>query len=590
MPAGCRRPGVQMLVGLDNGEWTYWDQFDRYPQGGPRGNVYNFQHWQYVDTIYYYVHTVAAVPPVVWIHTAHRNGVKIVAAVTGDCDDGCDTEFNKLFEQPDCAAAQLHALASTFGFDGWLFDVEREAKADDNLARAMSLVGSKPLPDGRFPLSGYYEAFIYELNDHTYKFFHAGNAYQSDYSKSPGYPKSLYDYLAGKQQQALRFATYWAMNTYAYRSPTGRLSNGKDWLDVDSLFAVLRQAQMKPTPAPDDYYQSVGLYAPDWTIYGGSEHVTDPLPDRDTFHKTDRIFWVGEAPRLTPQRTVATEVSTVARYLEPRTSVLAKPFVTHFNTGEGSVFVVDGQAVATRDWNHLGCQDRLPTWLLPMGPSEGMTADYTYADAYDGGSALAFSGTVPPRSSITYGLDPTNIPLQGQTFITTRFLLKDRNSLLPAVRFVLDDGTIVPVPVTRGSGWIIATQRILPNPRIIVAIDVAFENSGTAAAPVNVVLGELIVHDPSTRPTAGHPDGDGGGDDVDVDTTDRVLDSLVLQHFLQGVERSALRGTRVSADLRPVEAAVPLRREHVHHPTRHHRGRTCRIAAAVAGRSLRALG
>jgi hypothetical protein len=42
----------------------------------------NFPYWQFVDTMYYYVHQLAAaIPPVVWTNAAHRNGVKMCIAV-----------------------------------------------------------------------------------------------------------------------------------------------------------------------------------------------------------------------------------------------------------------------------------------------------------------------------------------------------------------------------------------------------------------------------------------------------------------------------------------------------------------------------
>jgi endo-beta-N-acetylglucosaminidase D len=107
---------VRLLVGLDNGPWTYWSEFDANPQGGHRGNVYNFYYWQYVDAMYYYVHALAGTPPSMWIDAAHRDGVKMYSAVTCDCA-GCPEQFNELPEQPDAAAQQLYLIAKTYGFD-----------------------------------------------------------------------------------------------------------------------------------------------------------------------------------------------------------------------------------------------------------------------------------------------------------------------------------------------------------------------------------------------------------------------------------------------------------------------------------------
>jgi hypothetical protein len=64
-------PGApSMLVGLDNGEWAFWKVSDAFAQGRSgevdgigTGNVFNFDHWQYVDELYYYLHDTVSVPP-----------------------------------------------------------------------------------------------------------------------------------------------------------------------------------------------------------------------------------------------------------------------------------------------------------------------------------------------------------------------------------------------------------------------------------------------------------------------------------------------------------------------------------------------
>ena len=51
--------------------------------GVSAGNVYNFDHWQYVDELYYYAHDTVSVPPTQWVNAGHRNGVTVLGTVTG---------------------------------------------------------------------------------------------------------------------------------------------------------------------------------------------------------------------------------------------------------------------------------------------------------------------------------------------------------------------------------------------------------------------------------------------------------------------------------------------------------------------------
>src|SRR5262249_32922525 len=156
---------------------------------------------------------------------------------------------------------------------------------------------------------------------------------------------------------------------------THGLFNGYSYLEIDAFFAQLAQA--KVIQPGSGYYQSICVYAPDWTMYGGHDSTSDPLPPRDKFHETDRLFWVGANPTMADDGTLKTPTPAVSTFIPARSSIIAKPFVTRFNTGEGSFFAVSGQRVANREWNHLSSQDRLPMWFLPTSRSETtVSVDY----------------------------------------------------------------------------------------------------------------------------------------------------------------------------------------------------------------------
>ena len=78
------------------------------------------------------------------------------------------------------------------------------------------------------------------------------------------------------------------------------------------------------------------------------------------------------------------------------------PFVTYFNLGNGQFFNVEGKRTFNNEWYNIGIQDYLPTWRWWwtksfMGKnaddaSEDMTAEFTWDDAWFGGSCLQISG------------------------------------------------------------------------------------------------------------------------------------------------------------------------------------------------------
>lgn len=82
----------------------------------------------------------------------------------------------------------------------------------------------------------------------------------------------------------------------------------------------------------------------------------------------------------------------------------AEPFVTHFNLGNGRFFNFRGKRQNALEWYNLGVQDHLPTWrwLFTKGaiadgasavPARGLDAEFTWDDAYFGGSCVRVFGT-----------------------------------------------------------------------------------------------------------------------------------------------------------------------------------------------------
>ncbi len=79
------------------------------------------------------------------------------------------------------------------------------------------------------------------------------------------------------------------------------------------------------------------------------------------------------------------------------------PFVTYFNLGNGMFFKEEGETTFDKEWYNLGVQDYMPTWRWwwtknfmgknASDASTDMVAEFTWDDAWFGGSSLQISGS-----------------------------------------------------------------------------------------------------------------------------------------------------------------------------------------------------
>lgn len=112
------------------------------------------------------------------------------------------------------------------------------------------------------------------------------------------------------------------------------------------------------------------------------------------------------------------------------TDDLAKePFVTYFNLGNGKFFNVDGVRSFDNQWYNIGMQDYLPTWrwwftsdfmgrTADKVPAKGLKAEFSWDDAWFGGSCLSISG----GTELEYlQMFKTKYPLMADDVLTIRY-------------------------------------------------------------------------------------------------------------------------------------------------------------------------
>lgn len=366
------------------------DYTNAFQGAGDSGNVYNFSQWPYLGLVYYYNHAAMAVPPTGWINTAHRHGTPILGVMTGDCA-GCAQAVNDFYANPTGAATQMALLANTYGFDGWLIDIESGVDASKAMA-VMKALRPKPGPGSRPLILLYYEARVNDLsNPSAQALFNAAGYFQSDYGT--GSPAKTFNFVVKNPPPNNNpFTTSYSRYVYPFAQDTpctsspSQISNGGACLNTQPLFASLSAIR----GAQGGYYQAPSLYAVGWERWGGP-NLNDKAT-RAQVQQAHRDLFVGFGAAASGASCKPTPLATnsVAAFVDAAGVALSAPFVTRFNTGEGDFFTIQGVAAASTPWNGLGLQDVQPTWLCAQG--SGQTASVNYAAAYDGGSALTIDG------------------------------------------------------------------------------------------------------------------------------------------------------------------------------------------------------
>ncbi len=105
--------------------------------------------------------------------------------------------------------------------------------------------------------------------------------------------------------------------------------------------------------------------------------------------------------------TTSTDAYGWAQYIVAKSALTCEdlatdPFITNFNVGNGNFFNIAGERHANTEWYNIGIQDYMPSWRwwatkTYMGREEesvstDLTAEFTWDDAWFGGSCLQISG------------------------------------------------------------------------------------------------------------------------------------------------------------------------------------------------------
>ena len=236
-----------------------------------------------------------------------------------------------------------------------------------------------------------------ELNSGNKDWFHYnGNPTSNAYFMNYGYSSST---LSTSQSTARSFAGRSSFDVYAGMDFEGR--NYANWPDLVG------------------YDISVGLWGShnmNMNYLNRGENGSAPSQLQKTYQLISENVFTGSSynPVNTPAISTllahssnTTNFHGFSSFITARSSLtcadLAKdPFVTYFNLGNGNFFNIEGETTFNGEWYNIGMQDYMPTWRWwwtngfmgknAADASKDLTAEFTWNDAWFGGSCLQISG------------------------------------------------------------------------------------------------------------------------------------------------------------------------------------------------------
>ena len=476
------------------------------PNGTFDSEVFNM--WQYIDHYGNWTAPQGRVPGV-FSDVAHKNGVA-VSGVAGIPYGGLGSAWKNALEELVSAGAEKTAqFLKYYGIDGLGYNSEFSGG---------SSVMQKLMP---------YHKELTEIAKAYNPVFE--NAW---YDGTSAYGSIMFDQGYGNhnkqvaQGASLFFNYNWSNASLLSRSVTNAQNEGRNPLEF--LYAGINMQGGEPGNGINwtllkDYPISIGLWgAHNQNMFWESRHEKGGAPDarQNTYQlRLERWFTGGSrnpanCPPITNNLKYNADNIThpgMSSMMSARSTLSwdlsEEPFVTYFNLGNGKFFNWMGERQHNGEWYNIGVQDYLPTWrwwftnvLLGREATNvvanGLDAEFTWDDAYVGGSTVRIYGSTAEEY---LHLFKTQFDLEDGDVITFRYKLAagstDMSLVLTAVGneaeslgdIVLCDASVLADDVEWIEKTIVVGKDIEAAELALVALK--FQN----AKDMNMYLGELSI-------------------------------------------------------------------------------------------------
>jgi endo-beta-N-acetylglucosaminidase D/PKD repeat protein len=382
-------------------------------QGGKDFFANTFSYWQYVDLMVYWAGSAGEgiiVPPSAdVIDASHKNGVPILGnvffppKVYGGQEKWVDQMLSQREDGSFPAADKLLEAAEYYGFDGWFINQETEGGTAETAQKTKDFLKylQDNKPEGMHIM--WYDSMVENgsirwqnhLTDQNKMYLQDGSDRISD--------SMFLNFWWTNQQSSHNKALEIGRSPYDLFTGIDVEANGtKTNIRWDGIF-----------PEGQDPLTSLGIYRPDWAF-----KTTDTM---EAFYQKEQEFWTGLAgdPRKTNENG---NWKGISHYFTAKTVIQKLPFVTHFNTGSGKFFAVDGAVLGDSEWNNRSLQDILPTWRwIRESKGEALDVDFDWNTAFYGGSSLKVSGNLSKENATHVKLYKTNLPIEKDTELSVTY-------------------------------------------------------------------------------------------------------------------------------------------------------------------------
>jgi len=334
----------------------------------PDDMLWKFNHWAYVDVFVYASRHRVAIPPVGYIHAAHRHGALVLGTVRFDADSVDEVgKIINAYPTRAKAAQQLATIAKFFGFDGWLvrIDAVPEQSASSDLAGFIAdLTRSCRQKLGPASEVIWFDSITSngearpqnELNEENDVFFKAAGSLFTSFQWSRNAPVR-----SAVKAGPRRTDIFTGIDVH------GRKTFGGGGFQTHIALRAIKQAGT-----------SAAIFAPSWTVEK-CPSACDPL-------EVEERFWTGPRGRFGRE--------CVAQYFKERAVLTQLPFSTSFDPGWGPRTVSAGNVVSEERYFNMKRQDVQPSFLrtkAASGDGAAATLAMSHEQALNGSASVRFT-------------------------------------------------------------------------------------------------------------------------------------------------------------------------------------------------------
>ena len=374
-------------------------------QGYDHAGEYTFGYWQYLDYLVMWGGSAGEglilAPNSTYINAAHRNGVKILGNIffPPTVYGGQIQWVNDMLQQDASGnfivADKLIQMATYYGFDG--FFINQETSGGNSATGAKMIAFMKYFQAHKTATMEimWYDAMI---PNGSISYQNALNTTDVPMFDSAGVVSNSiflnYNWTSGGLTSSAAKATSVGRNpfdVYAGIDVSGSgYGTSVNWTNI---FPTVSTPKV-----------SVGLFNPNWTYSSSPDKNNVPL-----FYQREEDFWLGA--NSSPCSIPTSGWPGFAKYYNEKSVISSWPFITRFNTGEGTAgFWVGGNQVSTNPWNNLSAQDVLPTWRwIATSTGTPLSVGLDFTTAYNGGNSILVNGTLNSANTTLVKLYSTKL-------------------------------------------------------------------------------------------------------------------------------------------------------------------------------------